>query len=95
MFSGCRISSRSRERQCSSPADPRRLLHKVETSRYLYILQFVVISSLKDVFVIVVTESLDMNDFYDDCYDLDDEDSDYVDQDDEADGADDSGNENA
>lgn len=42
-----------------------------------------------------VTESLDMNDFYDDCYDIDDEDSDYADQDDEADGADDSGNENA
>ncbi len=41
-----------------------------------------------------VTESLDMNDFYDDCYDIDDEDSDYV-EDDEADGADDSGNENA
>jgi hypothetical protein len=43
-----------------------------------------------------VTESLDMNDFYDDCYDIGDEDSDdYADDDDEADGADDSGNENA
>ena len=48
-------------------------------------------------FSYAVTESLDMNDFYDDCYDLDDDDSDYVDQDDDADGdgADDSGNENA
>lgn len=43
-----------------------------------------------------VTESADLNDFYDDCYDLDDDDSDYGDDDDaEGDEEDDSGNENA